>query len=85
MKHFLKCRREAFTKAVLEDDWNAVRRYCEKYMVPIPEDEKVLKAGTYKAVQICTDFQKAVKDLAAQKCLELGFNPVIVRPAGRKK
>ena len=85
MNQFLRCRREAFTKAVLEDDWDAVRSYCKKYWVPIPENEKVLKAGTYKAVQGCTDIPKKVKDLAAQKCLDLGFNPVIAPSAGGKK
>jgi len=77
MDQFVKERNEAFTKAVMEDDWDAVRRYCDKYWIPIPVKEKVMKAGTYKAVQQCTGIPDHVKDVAFKKCLELGFSPWI--------
>lgn len=79
LKKFIKDRKEAFTKAVLEDNWDYVRVYCNRYDVPIPTDEKIMKAGIYKAVQACTDISKEVKDVAFMKCLELGFSP-LMRP-----
>lgn len=75
VKKFLRDRKEAFTKAVMEDNWDYVRVYCDRYGVPIPADEKIMKAGIYKAVQVCTDIPKEVKDKAFMKCLELGFSP----------
>jgi hypothetical protein len=43
----------------------------------MPKDEKVMKAGVYKACQYCTDISEEVKGIAMQKCLKLGFNPFI--------
>ncbi len=83
MKRFLKDRKEAFTKAVMDDNWDCVRVYCNRYDVPIPEDEKIMKAGIYKAVQVCTDIPKEVKDVAVMKCIELGFSP-LMRPIERR-
>ena len=74
---FLKDRHEALTKAVMEDDWKAVRKYCKKYHVPVPSSHKVFKAGIYKAVQGCNDITAEVKSVAFKKCLELGFSPLI--------
>lgn len=79
LKKFLKDRKEAFTKAVMEDNWDYVRVYCDRYGVSIPEDEKIMKAGIYKAVQACEDISKEVKDVAFIKCLKLGFSP-LMRP-----
>ena len=76
-KQFLKDRKEAFTKAVMEDNWDYVRRYCDRYGVPIPTDETIMKAGIYKAVQACTDIPNEVKEVAFMKCLELGFSPLM--------
>ena len=75
IEQFLKDRKEAFTKAIMEDKLDYVRVYCDRYGVPIPKDERILKAGIYKAVQHCTDIPKEVKDKAFMKCLELGFSP----------
>ena len=77
IEQFLKDRKEAFTKAIMEDNLDYVRVYCDRYGVPIPKDERILKAGIYKAVQHCTDIPKEVKDKAFMKCLELGFSPLI--------
>lgn len=51
MEQFRIERDDAMTAAVMDDDWDAVRRYCKKYKVPLPSNEKVMKAGIYKAVQ----------------------------------
>lgn len=75
INRFLIDRNEAFTKAVMEDNWDYVRVYCDRFKIPIPKDEKILKAGIYKAVQHVTDIPKEVKDKAFMKCLELGFSP----------
>lgn len=83
LKRFLKDRKEAFVKAVMEDNWDYVRVYCDRYGVPIPADEKIMKAGIYKAVRACTDIPKEVKDVAFMKCLELGFSP-LMRPIERE-
>lgn len=80
MKRFLQDRREAFIKAVMEDNWDYVRVYCDRYRVAIPKDERIMKAGIYKAVQACTDIPKDVKDVAFMKCLELGFSPFMRPP-----
>ena len=68
---FAKERDKAFIDAVTKDDWNGVKKYAKKYGVRLP------KAGVYKAVQLCSDIPEDVKVLAAQKCMDLGFNPMI--------
>lgn len=70
-------RDKAFVKAVVDDDWKAVRAYSKKYGVPVPNKRNVMKAGIYKAVQYCTAIPEDVKVLAMKKCLQLGFNPFI--------
>lgn len=70
-------RDKAFIKAVVDDDWKAVREYSKKYGVPMPKKRNVMKAGVYKAVQYCTNIPEDVKVLAMQKCLKMGFNPFI--------
>lgn len=77
LETFLADRREALTKAVMDDDWTAVRKYCRKYHVDMPKEKRVFKAGIYKAVQYCTDIPEEVKIKAMKKCLELGFSPLI--------
>ena len=74
---FAKERDRAFIKAVVDDDWSGVLKYAKKYGVPVPKDEKVMKAGIYKAVQECTKIPDDVKGTAMRKCLELGFTPFI--------
>lgn len=75
MKQFRIDRDDAFTAAVMQDDWEAVRRYCKKYKVPLPINEKVMKAGIYKAVQEIIGLPQEVKDVARKKCIALGFKP----------
>lgn len=77
MSDFSKERDKAFIKAVMEDDWEAVRKYAKKYGVPIPKKRNVMKAGIYKAVQYCTEIPEEVKNVAMVKCLNLGFSPLI--------
>lgn len=77
MSDFSKERDKAFIRAVMEDDWKAVREYAKKYGVPIPKKRNTMKAGIYKAVQYCTEIPEEVKKVAMIKCLELGFNPLI--------
>jgi hypothetical protein len=80
MSSFTKERDKAFTDAVINDKWDGVRAFMEKYRMSASSDT-VMKAGIYKAVQYCTDIPEDVKTLAMQKCLEMGFNPFI-RPIG---
>jgi hypothetical protein len=81
MIDFVKERDQAFIKAVMDDDWSLVDKYCKKYEVAMPKDTITFKAGVYKAVQYCTNVPSEVKDEAMVKCLEMGFNP-FVRPEG---
>ena len=74
---FAEERDRAFIIAVVDDDWKAVRKYSKKYGVPMPKERNVMKAGIYKAVQYCTNIPEDVKMLAMQKCLQLGFSPLI--------
>ena len=80
MSAFTKERDKAFTDAVVNDNWNGVRAFTEKYRMSASSDT-VMKAGIYKAVQYCTDIPEDVKILAIKKCLKMGFNPFI-RPIG---
>ena len=74
---FAEERDKAFIKAVVDDDWKALRKYSKKYGVPVPKKRNVMKAGIYKAVQYCTNIPEDVKMLAMQKCLQLGFSPLL--------
>lgn len=74
---FIKERNEAFTKAVMKDDWKAARKYCKKYGVEMPTDSETFKAGVYKAVNACEGISDKVKEVAWSKCMALGFVPYI--------
>lgn len=76
VNEFLNDRKQALTKAVMDNNWKPFRKYCKKYGVPIPKDRKIMMAGCYKAVQGCTDISQEVKDIAFKKCLDLGFSPL---------
>ena len=80
MSSFTKERDKALTDAVVNDKWDGVRAFMEKYRM-FASNDTVMKAGIYKAVQYCTDIPEDVKTIAMQKCLEMGFNPFI-RPIG---
>ena len=70
-------RNSAFIDFVETGSTAKVRKYCRKYGVQMPKDEKVFAAGVYKAVQQCTNIPQEIKDKAFIKCLELGFSPMI--------
>lgn len=70
-----KERDEAFTKAVMRSDWKAVRKYCNKYQIQIPKDNRTFKAGVYKAVQGCVNIPEEVKQKAFAECVKMGFSP----------
>lgn len=77
MKQFRIDRDDAMTAVVMDDDWDAVKRYCEKYKVPLPSNENVMKAGIYKAAQEIIGLPQEVKDVARKKCIALGFKPTM--------
>ena len=77
MNRFVQERDRSFTDFVKTGDLKAVRKYCRKYRVKIPENERAFKAGIYKAVQEYRGIPQDVKDLAAVKCVELGFSPTM--------
>ena len=75
MTNFVKERDSAFANFVETDDLDAVKSYCRKYGVAIPDNERVFKASIYKAVQECRGIPEDVKILAAMKCMAIGFKP----------
>ena len=77
MRKFVKDRNEAFVEAVVNDNWNKLRKYSKKYGVAAPKNKAAMKAGVYKAVQYCKDIPEEIKLQAMQKCLEMGLNPYI--------
>jgi hypothetical protein len=81
MKQFREDRKQALAKAVLDDDWGAVRKYCKKYGVEIPKEKRIFKAGVYKAAFNCLDSDPQVIATAYEKCLKLGFSPLL-KPRG---
>jgi hypothetical protein len=79
LRKFTKSRDEAFTKFVLNDDWDAVLTHFKKFGMDLPTKEKetVAKAGVLKAVQECTNIPAEVKAEAAKKCVLMGFRPTM--------
>lgn len=77
MSDFVKERDKAFIDFVRTGNIKKVKAYSKKYGVPMPEDKKILAAGIYKAVQYCMRILDNVKNLAFQKCIEIGFVPFI--------
>lgn len=77
IKTYAKKRDEAVRRAVLYDDWDGVRALCTKYMIPMPKDETIFKAGIYKSASGITSLSEEVRKLAAEKCIALGFEPKI--------
>lgn len=70
-------RDKAFIDFVRTGKTDKVRKYCRKYGVEMPKERKVFAAGIYKAVQYCTNIPEEIKMLAMQRCIEIGFNPMI--------
>lgn len=77
MDDFYKERDEAFIEAVVNDNWDKFIEFAKKYSLSIPVKQDIMKAGIYKSVYYCTNISEDVKSLAMQKCLKLGFNPLI--------
>lgn len=77
IRQFVIDRDDTFTAAVMQDDWDAVRRFAKKYGAPMPTNERVMKAGVYKAVQEVISIPQEVKDVARKKCIALGFKPTM--------
>lgn len=75
ISQMVKERDEAFVDFVLTGSWTKVRTYCRKYGVKMPKDDKVFAAGIYKAVRQCTGISKSIKEVAADKCRQIGFDP----------
>lgn len=71
----VKDRDQTFIEFVRSGDLNPVREYCQKWGVPIPDNEQVLMAGVYKAVQEIVGIPDDIKQMAAEKCIALGFKP----------
>lgn len=72
---FAEERDKAFTDAVVNDNWDGVKAYMEKYGITASSNT-VVKVGIYKAVQHCTDIPEDVKILAIKKCVKMGFSPI---------
>ena len=70
-------RDKAFIELVKNDNIKPWSKVCKKYGITRPASWKVERAGIYKAVQYCTNIPDDVKVLAMQKCLKMGFNPLI--------
>ena len=77
MNDFVRERDAAFIHFVKTDDMSKVMTYCKKYGVQIPKKRNVMAAGVYKAVVATASIPEDVRTMAMQKCLKIGFNPMI--------
>lgn len=75
ISEFVKSRDEAFADFVLTNNKQKLLSHFSRYGQRVPKDERILKAGVYKAVQECEGIPEDVKRVARQKCIELGFSP----------
>lgn len=78
IRQMVRDRDEAFTRFVMEDDMGALMRYCRKYGVHVPINERVVQGGVYKAALHCTNIPDEVKRVAREKCAAIGMNPDII-------
>lgn len=67
----------AFTKAIMEDNWTAVREYSTKHKLPIPASDRAFKLGVCKAAYHSLSLPLAVKIAAADMSRDLGSDPYI--------
>lgn len=70
-------RDNAFIEFVKNDNIKPFAKLCKKYHILRPASWRVERVAIYKAVQYCTNIPDDVKVLAMQKCLKMGFNPLI--------
>ena len=75
IEQFVADRDAAMTAFIMNDDWDALKAYCNKYAVAFPERLEVAAAGVYKAAQEIINLPQEVKDKAREKCIALGFSP----------
>ena len=76
VEKLVKERDEAIIEAVVNDNWDKIKAYAKKYSVPIPKKENDMKAGIYKAAQLCTNIPQDIRDKAFVKCIKLGYLPL---------
>ena len=67
IKQFVKERNEA----LLSCDSKAIKKYCKKYGVPMPENEWVFWRGIEKALQAITNIDPNKKQKALKKIQKL--------------
>ena len=67
----------AFTEAIMEDNWDHIRKYSIKYKHPIPENEKAFKLGVCKTAYHSMNLPLAVKIAAADMAEDLGSDPYL--------
>lgn len=77
IKQMIKMRDDALKAAVIKDDFSQIYVYSIMLSIKIPKDEKVFKAGIYKAACECLNLSPEIRKKAAEKCIELGFKPGI--------
>lgn len=75
LKAYARERDRVFTDFVRSGDIEPVRAFCTMHRMPFPDDDRAFRCAIFKAVQYCTDIPAAVKQLAAEKCRELGMDP----------
>lgn len=75
INEFLRDRRAAIISAVRDDDWLPMTLFCHKYEMTVPSNARVFHAGVYKMAHECADIPEEIKELAAMKCMDLGFRP----------
>ena len=75
LREYAKKRDKAFIKAVENDNFEPAKKLFKEYCVKVPENEEIMKAGIYKAVQECTNIPAHIKKTAKKKCEEIGFYP----------
>lgn len=85
MTDFVRERDAAFIHFVKTDDLSKVRAYCKKWGVQMPKSNKIAAAGVYKAAVATTSIPEDVKMMAIQKCLQLGYSPLIKPYLGKGK
>ena len=76
-EQFAAERDEALTYFVKTGDDSKMRKHCAKFGQQVPKSRKVFHASMYKAVRYCTNIPDDIKQLAWEKCLQIGFMPYI--------
>lgn len=77
IRKFSQERDAAFVDFVKTGNAERFLAFSKKYNMEVPDDERIMAAGIYKAVQECTAIPYEVKEEAIKKCFALGFSPFI--------